>query len=319
MSNTTGLNFRDATRQQAKASILLEGLTGTGKSGLALVLAKALADGDMQKVFAADTENKSLDLFEGIRFNTGDVCKAFKKVDLLSINGYSPSNYLYCKDMAVKSGAKVFINDSITHMWQREGGVLDIVEKVKQKNPNGYTAWGDDSVVKEKNGIYETVRDNRVHVISTVRVKEKFDVVYDTETGKTKPVSIGEQAIQMPDLKYEPDLVLYMEHPGNADGTPPIATVIKSRYVIFKEGESYKFTEDLIKGLVSYLKEGADPAELLERQKAEILKDAKEILDADASKRTMLPIILEQQHLKGKKLAELDLNSLRIIMGILLN
>ena len=36
--------FRKATRQKLKAAIMIEGLQGSGKSGLALLLAKALTD-----------------------------------------------------------------------------------------------------------------------------------------------------------------------------------------------------------------------------------------------------------------------------------
>ena len=94
-SNLSGvLNFRDATRQQAKASILIEGLSGRGKSGLALLLGYALAGKDWSKVYAIDTENRSLDLFEGINMSNGAKCEPFKKVDLLPAHGYAPSNYL---------------------------------------------------------------------------------------------------------------------------------------------------------------------------------------------------------------------------------
>ena len=57
--------FRKATRQKLKASIMIEGLQGSGKSGLALILAKALTE-DWDKIYAIDTENRSLDLFQGI-------------------------------------------------------------------------------------------------------------------------------------------------------------------------------------------------------------------------------------------------------------
>ena len=174
-SMASKLTFRDATRQQAKASILIEGLTGKGKSGLALLLGKYFADGDMQKVFDIDTENRSLDLFQGIQLSDGTPCTPFKKVDLTSTIGYQPSNYLACKENAVASGAAVLINDSITHMWQREGGVLDLVSEVK--GTNKWTAWNDPTVKKEKMGILETIRDCNIHVISTVRVKEKHEQI----------------------------------------------------------------------------------------------------------------------------------------------
>ena len=313
------LSFRDATRQQAKASILIEGLSGRGKSGLALMLAYALAGKDWKKVYAIDTENRSLDLFEGLTMSDGTKCAPFKKVDLLPSHGYAPSNYLMCKENAINAGGAVMINDSITHMWQQEGGVLDLVTQVQTKDSkryNNYTAWGAPEVKAEKKAIYSVVRDSRIHVISTVRVKEKFDMV--TENGKTSLQSLGEQEQQMPDLKYEPDLVLHMLHPGAMNGTPPTVKVIKSRYAILQEGEIYQFTEAIIQSLVDYLNKGTDPAALLEAQRQDYINTIKNILESDASKKTMFPILKEQQGFKDVKLVDLPLDALQTLLGILL-
>ena len=319
-SNLNGvLSFRDATRQQAKASILIEGLSGRGKSGLALMLAYALAGKDWKKVYAIDTENRSLDLFEGLTMSDGTKCAPFKKVDLLPSHGYAPSNYLMCKENAINAGGAVMINDSITHMWQQEGGVLDLVTQVQTKDSkryNNYTAWGAPEVKAEKKAIYSVVRDSRIHVISTVRVKEKFDMV--TENGRTSLQSLGEQEQQMPDLKYEPDLVLHMLHPGAMNGTPPTVKVIKSRYAILQEGEVYQFTEAIIQSLVDYLNKGTDPAELLEAQRQDYINTIKNILESDASKKTMFPILKEQQGFKDVKLVDLPLDALQTLLGILL-
>lgn len=319
MSNVQELafQFRDATRQQAKASILIEGLTGKGKSGLALLIGRALAEGDLSKVYAVDTENKSLDLFQGIRLSTGEICLPFKKVDILPIHGYSPSNYIACKENAIRAGAVALINDSITHMWTREGGVLDIVSELQKTSKNQYTVWGDDKVVKEKQAIYNTVRDNRIHIINTVRVKEKFEMI--TEDGKNVPKSVGEQELQMPDLKFEPDLVLHMERAGTIKGDAPIARVVKSRYAILEEGKSYSFDDMILSQLVTYLKEGADPAVLLEQQRLELTKVIASILDTDASKRTMFPLLKEQQGYKDVALTDLPLDGLQTLLGIIIS
>ena len=310
------LNFRDATRQQAKASILIEGLSGRGKSGLALLLGHALAGKDWSKVYAVDTENRSLDLFEGINMSSGDKCEPFKKVDLLPAHGYAPSNYLLCKENAVNAGAEVIINDSITHMWQQEGGVLDLVSAVQLKDSkryNNYTAWGAPEVKAEKQAIFNVVRDARIHVISTVRVKEKFEINSDHTL-----TSLGEQEQQMPDLKYEPDLVVQMLKAGAMNGTPPTAKIVKSRYAILQEGEVYQFTDNIIASLVDYLHKGTDPKELLEKQRVEYINTIKNILDNDVSKKTMFPILKEQQGHKDTKLTELPLDVLQTLLGSLL-
>lgn len=316
-SNLSGvLNFRDATRQQAKASILIEGLSGRGKSGLALLLAHALAGKDWTKVYAVDTENRSLDLFEGINMSSGAKCEPFKKVDLLPAHGFAPSNYLLCKENAVKAGGEVIINDSITHMWQQEGGVLDLVSNIQLKDSkryNNYTAWGAPEVKAEKQAIFNVVRDARIHVISTVRVKEKFEINSDHTL-----TSLGEQEQQMPDLKYEPDLVLQMLKAGAMNGTPPTAKVIKSRYAILQEGEVYQFTDAIIDSLVEYLHKGTDPQELLEKQRVDYINTIKNILDSDVSKKTMFPLLKEQQGHKDTKLTELPLDVLQTLLGSLL-
>ena len=310
------LNFRDATRQQAKASILIEGLSGRGKSGLALLLGYALAGKDWTKIFAIDTENRSLDLFEGINMSSGAKCEPFKKVDLLPAHGFAPTNYLMCKENAINAGGEVIINDSITHMWQQEGGVLDLVSAIQMKDSkryNNYTAWGAPEVKAEKQAIYNVVRDARIHVISTVRVKEKFEINSDHTL-----TSLGEQEQQMPDLKYEPDLVLHMLSAGAMNGTPPTAKVVKSRYAVLQEGEVYQFTDAIIDSLVEYLHKGADPKELLEKQRKDYINTIKGILDSDVSKKTMFSTLKEQQGYKDTKLVDLPLDVLQTLLGILL-
>ena len=309
------LQFRDATRAQAKACIVIQGLSGKGKSGLALAIGYALANKDWSKVYAVDTENKSLDLFEGLQLHTGDKIAPFKKLDLLPSHGYAPSNYLMCKANAIKAGGEVFIADSITHMWQMAGGILQRVTALEKANSkvNKYTAWGPDEIVDEKNAIYDVVRDSNIHVISTVRVKEKHEFV----GGEVK--SLGEQQIFMPDFKYEPDLVLDMVRAGNPNGTTPAARVVKSRYAIFIEGETYDFTEGLISQLVAYLAEGADPVVLKEEQRQELIVAVTELLDNDSSKATMFPILKEQLGVKDVALIDLPLDVIRTLLGILIN
>jgi hypothetical protein len=314
------LQYRDATRSQARACIGISGMSGTGKSGLALAIGYILADKDWQKEFVVDTENKSLDLFQGLQLHTGDTITPFKKVDLLPSYGYAPSNYLLCKENAINAGASVWIADSASHMWTMEGGVLQRVSELEKANAklNKFNAWGTDEVVSEKNGIFKVIRDNRIHVISTIRTKRKYTQGTD-DKGKPTIIALGEQDMFMPDIDFEFDLLLRMVSPGGIDGAPPVAEVIKTRYVIFKKGETYQFTESLLMQLKAYLQEGADPALLQEQQRQELILATKNILDSNQSKATMFPVLKEQIGVKDIPLVDLPLDTIRTLFGILIN
>lgn len=304
--------FNEVTRAQSKASIVIQGLSGRGKSGLALMIAYVLADNDWSKVYAGDTENRSLNLFEGLATHTGDKFGKFKKFDLLRIHGYKPSHYIAMKEAAIQNGAKAFIQDSISHAWNGPGGVLQMVsnKEAASKSLNKYSAWGDPEVMYEKDSIFEMIRDPEVHMISTVRVKEKFDLV----TGEGVK-SRGEQQIQMPDLKYEPDLVLDMMQAGTTTGRAPVAKIIKSRYAIFAEGETYEFTNEVLEQLRDYLAEGADPAEIMEQQRQEFIATIKSILDSSTSKKTVWTIYKDELGVADVQLEDMSLEIVRKLLS----
>lgn len=266
--------FRKATRQKLKAAIMIEGLQGSGKSGLALTLARALSS-DWDKIYAIDTENKSLDLFQGIKMNTGEVFSEFNKVDLTADDGYAPSNYLALRNEAIKAGAEVVVMDSISHMWNRKGGLLDSVAEAQAAGLDNYRSWGTDKNRREKELLSDLVRCADAHIITTVRTKEKFGMEFDETKGRNKVVSLGEQQIQQDGLKYEPDLVLRMVSPGNMDGTNPVVEVLKSRYAILRTGEEYEVTAELLNQLKAYLEEGIDPEVILQQRKADMVEQIK--------------------------------------------
>lgn len=304
--------FEDAERLKCKASIMIEGLTGRGKSGLALLLGYVLADGDWSKVFDIDTENKSANLFVGINSSNGYKYGKFKVGQLTADIGCRPSHYLAFREAAKKAGAKVVIKDSISHAWQYKGGILDLLNDAKAKNSryakDSYAAWSDETVAKEKNELLQLIRDEHVHVITTVRVKEKME--YVAEDGKNTLKSLGEQQIQQADLKYEPDLVLHMLEPGSKDKYP-VAKVIKTRYAMFEKDKEYEFTPSLMEQLKQYLEEGADPDELLEQQRLDYVGAVKEYLDTHPNARPIWQVMKQDAGFKETKLDDLPLDILK--------
>ena len=309
--------FEDAQRVQCKASIEFEGLSGTGKSGAAMLTAAILADYDWKAVYACDTENRSLRLLVGTPCSDGNKYGSFKVSELTPDIGYAPSNYLAIREAAINAGAKVFVQDSISHAWQYKGGVLDKVSAAKASGnklyaKDAYAAWGDAEVVAEKNKLLDMIRDERVHVISTVRVKEKMEYTKDAE-GKTKLESLGEQQIQQADLKYEPDLVLHMLEPGsNRNGKikHPRVRVIKTRYAFLEKDEEYDWTPELIKQLKQYLEEGVDPETILEQQRQEYINGIKEIITLPA-KKAIAQVLKEDLGYNDTKLNDMPLDVIK--------
>lgn len=290
--------FRKVERQKVKASIMIEGLQGSGKSGLALALARVLAS-DWDKIYAIDTENQSLDLFDGIKLNTGIEITNFNKVDLTPDDGFAPSNYMALREDAIEAGAEVVIMDSISHMWNRKGGLLDKVTEAQAAGLDSYRSWGTDENRREKEIIFDLVRSHKAHIISTVRSKEKFGMEYDETRGRSKVVSLGEQQIQQEGLKYEPDLVLRMVSAGHTDGTAPKAEVLKSRYAILRVGEEYEFTAELLHNIKQYLEEGVDPEILLQQQKEDLINAIKSYCTTPARK-SVWKTLKESSGFEGK-------------------
>lgn len=304
------VNFHKATRTKAKASILIEGLSGTGKSGLALELANTLADGNWDKVYATDAENRSLSLYSGLQLSDGTTVGEFNVMDLDNSTGYRPTMYKACRDYAIKDKGIVYIGDSITHMWQAKDGVLDMVNEAQKNATNKYTVWGLPEIVLEKNTIMDIIRSPQIHTINTVRVKEKMEIVTGDD-GKTALKKLGALPIMAPEITYEPDLVIRMEEPGTPDGKAPVGYIEKSRYAIFKVGERYVFNKELQKQLKAYLDEGANPEELLEQQRQDYIKGTKLYLDEHPNAKQIWKILKKDLGVENVKLDDMDLQTLK--------
>lgn len=298
--------FRKASRLKAKASIMLEGLSGRGKTGLALAISRALAD-DWDKIYYIDTENRSMSLYVGLTLHTGDKIPAdtINVVDLDKTDGYKPSNYLALRQAAIDAGGSVVVKDSITHAWQRQGGVLDLVTQARNEGLDQYRAWGLPEVIKEKNEIFELIRDSNIHVITTVRVKEKHTLQYNEDKNKHEVVSLGEQQMQQEGLVYEPDLVLKMIESGRSNGKAPKVLVRKSRYAIFEVDQEYEMTPALLQQLRVYLDEGVDPEELLAKQREDYIQAIREYVDGNPTRKSILKELMKTHGISSPDTAEL--------------
>lgn len=307
--------FEEATRMQSKASIVIQGLSGQGKTGLALQFAHALAD--WKDIYAVDSENRSMNLFQGIKLCGGEPVGKFKKIDLNEEEGFAPSNYIEIRNAACAAGAKVFIQDSTTQAWTGAGGVLDLVaRKSEAAASKSVSVWNDSEIQSEKLLLNSPMwRDSEVHVISTVRTKEKIAFTEDN-----KVIKLPESPIMQDQVKYEPDLIITMTRPGSPAGQAAMGIVEKSRYAIFKVGEEYEFTPELCSQLAAYLDEGENPEELIAKQKDNMVKVITDMLNKDKTLAIKLKMFKKTAGLSDDvKLADMDISQLNKLYKLLYN
>ena len=316
---------KKAERVKLKASILVDALSGSGKSGFVLQGAYYLGGEDFNKVGAVDSENESLPLYVGRKMPDGTVFGSFYHYALDKYSGFRPSNYIACRNDAVKNhGCTAFINDSISHAWNGKDGVLDLVTQANAANKTyskNFSGWNDPTAIEEKTNLIEMIRSRDCHVLSTSRVKKEYaiETVVDENTGrqKTNIEAKGLGIIQESTLEYEPDLVVRLIAPGS-ETSYPVGEITKTRYDLFKKGDTYEFTPQIWRDLRKWLEEGADADEILERQRVEYINACREVLKADATKKPLWQVKKEDLGYKDTKLDDLPLEALKLLYAVII-
>jgi hypothetical protein len=240
--------IEEAERNQAFIRVGMSGPSGSGKTMGSLLVGKGLCgeDGKWKDIVIIDTEHGSGSLYTGSK--VGDI--TIGKYRTLRLDPpYSPERYIKAMNAALKSGAKVIILDSFSHVWSGEGGCLEIHDKVTQRLGNSYTAWRE--VTPEHTKLIEKILSCDAHVIVCVRAKTSY-VLQTNEKGKQAPKEVGLEPIAREGLKYECTTFLELSNSDNS------AVAGKDRTHLF--GKNYFFTPGIETGekMLNWLKEHPD-------------------------------------------------------------
>ncbi|MCC6483310.1 MAG: AAA family ATPase [Armatimonadetes bacterium] len=222
--------FQKAERRRAKARILIEGPSGSGKSYSALRLAKGFGG----KIAAIDTEHGSLSMYSDVTdFDVMDMSAPF-----------SPQRYVEAIKAAEEAGYDVLIIDSITHEWSGEGGCLDILEKTPAPGGNQWGRWA--AVTPLHQRFIETMLQSSLHIIATTRSKTEW-----AQGDDKKPKKLGLAPQQRDGIDYEFTMVFSVQADNH------VASVTKDRTAQFDE---YLQIIDEKTGakIVKWLESGAD-------------------------------------------------------------
>ena len=195
------LKFVKATRKGNKLRMALLGPSGSGKTYSALAIASNMGNGNPPRIAVVDTENRSASKYA----RSEDYPELFN-FDVMTLDSYSPENYIQAIHEAEKAGYDILIIDSLSHAWSGKEGILEFVNNVqrKSKSQNSYVAWRDATPLHNK--LVDAMINAKLHIIVTMRVKMEYSQEKD-EHGKTVIRKVGLQPIQRDGMEYEFDIV----------------------------------------------------------------------------------------------------------------
>lgn len=225
--------FRRAERKAAKLRLALSGPSGSGKTTGALLIAKGLGG----KIAVLDTERGSASLYADL-----------VDFDVVELGPpYTPERYIEVIREAEKSGYDTLILDSITHEWNGQGGILEIVDTVARTRlrGNSYAAWNEGTPRHQK--FIDAMLASPLHIIATMRSKAVY-VETEKANGKKAIEKQGSAPQQRDGLEYEFTAVLDLNVDGN------LATASKDRTRLFRD--PFTITEDTGRKLLDWLNSG---------------------------------------------------------------
>jgi hypothetical protein len=245
--------FRPATKDQQKARVAIQGVSGSGKTWTGLSIAHGLADGGRLAVI--DTERGAASLYVGIdniRF------------DVLQMGRYDPRDLVKALAAAANAGYDAVFIDSLSHFWKGTDGTLEQVDKAKSRyGGNSFAGWKEGTPMQ--NEMIDALLTYPGHVVTTMRAHTEW-VLQENERGKKEPKAMGMRAEQRKGVEYEFGLVCSMDIDN-------VLTVLKSRCpalhkAVIKEPHGGR---NIAKPLLDWLNDGVaavDPAGYIDRAQA---------------------------------------------------
>lgn len=228
--------IRKASRAGLPLKMSLNGVSGSGKTYSALLLAKGIL-GSLDKVLVIDSEETgdidqdNPENYEGKK-RASDFYAHLGNFSVLPVSPpFTPEKYSAAIGLAVKEGFSLVIIDSGSHVWEGPGGVLDIYQAYggrfqdwQKANPHHY-------------GFVSSIMKSPIHVLITLR--QKNDHVMIQEGAKHKIKKVGLKVQQRDGFEYEMHVAFNIEHETH------LATVNKDRTGLFEGRPPFMISEDV--------------------------------------------------------------------------
>ena len=237
------MELKKATRNQVVMKMTLQGLSSSGKSLSALLIAKGMSNGDLSKCVVIDTEN-SIELYSHIgNFNVLKLSPPF-----------SPQRYIEAIKTCEDSGMRIIIIDSISHCWNY------LLQAHATLQGNSFTNWQRISPIH--NAFVQRIMDSSCHIICTIRSKQ--DYLMQTVANKTTIEKVGLRPIQRIGIEYDFTTVFEI-------GLNHQAKAIKDRSGLFLDLPAFTISESV----GQRINEWCNPGHIQEDAKATIINNLK--------------------------------------------
>ena len=174
------MELKKAKREQVKIRLSIAAPTGFGKTTGALMIAYGITK-DWDKIAVIDTENKSASFYSNHKYRNGFEVGEFNTIQLAP--PYTPESYIEAIKACENAGMEVVIIDSITHVWNGEGGILEYKDSLGGK----FQDWA--KVTPRYQKWLSAILHSKCHVITTNRKKQAYSLT--NENGKNKVEKSG--------------------------------------------------------------------------------------------------------------------------------
>ncbi len=204
------LQIQPARKFRLPARVCIWGTQKVGKTHAGLALATAMA-GETGKVGVISSEYASSQLLQH-RFphDIVNLAEVDENSNLVS-GAFSPERYEEALKLFTSARYDVVVIDSLSHVWEGEGGLLEAVNKPGQNTfDDGWRA----NTPKYKH-LINTILAARCHIIITLRAKDAYVMEeYIKRNGEkgTRPKNVGQCPVMRKGFGYEMHLTLRMDN-----------------------------------------------------------------------------------------------------------
>ena len=208
--------LKTATRKSLPIKMALCGVSSSGKSLGALLIAKGLGNGDLSKTAVIDTE-KSIELYSHVG--------SFQLLNLAA--PFTTEKYIAAIEACEKAGIETIILDSISPQWSY------MLQLHSSLAGNSFTNWN--RITPLHNAFVNKLLQSPCNIIATIRSKQ--DYLLETKEGKTTITKTGFKPIQRNEIEYEFTLVFNINIDYEAKAT-------KDRTSLFMDKPAFIITEE---------------------------------------------------------------------------